>query len=482
MKKPIVWTIAARDPTGLSGIEVDLLTLRNFNLDVDSIVTAVILQHDCSIGGFCWAKAQPTIFEYVAVQWDVLQRKLKPDAIKIGMLGVPAIEKMIPFLKNYDGFVVLDPILPSSSDPKRHVENLVKLLPFVDVVTPNRLEAETIVNCSLTSYDMMRDAAHALIALGAKSVFLKGGDVNDRRFSQDYWTNGNVSFWLANHRAPRKIYHGVGCVLSSAIAACLALGYSIKDAVVIAKMVVNRSIRCALVIDSFSAKLFHDGWPENQEDIPFLSPQPLVQERVPFSPCKVGFYPVIDSSHWLEKLLPQGVKCIQLRIKNKPTRILEDEINYCIRLAKQYGAILFVNDYWQIAIRLGADGVHLGQEDLLAADIDQIYQAGLHLGISTHCYYEVARAHTLHPSYIAFGPIYATTSKDMPFQPQGITQLQRWRRTLSYPLVAIGGISLNRLSEVLATGVNGIALISAVTKAADPLAATRQFLTRINGI
>lgn len=203
------------------------------------------------------------------------------------------------------------------------------------------------------------------------------------------------------------------------------------------------------------------------------------RRSLPFKHYKTGFYPVIDSSLWVEKLLSYGVKCIQLRIKNASLPVLEEEIKRSVELAKKYAATLFVNDYWELAIDFGAAGVHLGQEDLQGADIEKIYQAGLYLGISTHCEEEVARALALKPSYIACGPIFPTTSKVMSFPAQGIAQLQHWQKTLHYPLVAIGGIALERLPEVLKTGVDGVSVISAITKARDPREAAQQFLTRI---
>ena len=326
---------------------------------------------------------------------------------------------------------------------------------------------------ALTSYQAMQAGADALLALGAKSVLITGWQDKEALFSQDYWTNGQESFWLATQRLPNKNCVGMGCMLSSAVAACLALGYTIKDALVIAKMYVTRAIRQA------SACLGSD-WPEDEQDLPYLASKPLSQLPRPFKRGQIGLYPVVDSSAWVEKLLPQGVKCIQLRIKNSPQTRVVAEIKRSVLLANQYAATLFVNDYWQLAIRLGAQGIHLGQEDLQGADIEQIQRSGLYLGVSTHCYYEVATAHALNPSYIACGPIYATTSKEMSFQPQGIQQLQRWRRTLHYPLVAIGGITSARLPEVLKTGVEGIALISAITQADNPLTATQQLLSQLN--
>src|SRR5262249_53219508 len=154
-----------------------------------------------------------------------------------------------------------------------------------------------------------------------------------------------------------------------------------------------------------------------------------------------------DSCDWLRKLLPLGVKTAQLRIKKLDGKELEDEIASAIELAKKYQCRLFINDYWELAVRFSAYGIHLGQEDLLKADIERIHSAGLRLGVSTHCYSEVARALALRPSYLAIGPIHATTTKEMKFAPQGIEALKRWRRTLRYPLVAIGGCILDNTHE-----------------------------------
>jgi hydroxymethylpyrimidine kinase/phosphomethylpyrimidine kinase/thiamine-phosphate diphosphorylase len=193
----------------------------------------------------------------------------------------------------------------------------------------------------------------------------------------------------------------------------------------------------------------------------------------------LGLYPIVDSIAWLHLLLPTGVTTFQLRLKNKKDLDIETEIKLGIALAKKFQARLFINDYWQLAIKYKAYGVHLGQENLLQADISAIYQAGLRLGISTHNDDEIKKALLIKPSYIACGPVFPTTSKKMLFGPLGVPQLQHWQQTLHYPLVAIGGINLENLSQVLATGVNGIAMISAITQADDPVGAAQEFLKRI---
>ena len=197
----------------------------------------------------------------------------------------------------------------------------------------------------------------------------------------------------------------------------------------------------------------------------------------PATPHKLGLYPVVDSVEWIARLLEAGVTTIQLRIKDLPDEQVEDDIAAAIALGKQYDARLFINDYWQLAIRHQAYGVHLGQEDLDVADLARIHQAGLRLGLSTHDDTELDRALAIQPSYIALGHIFPTQTKEMPSAPQGIEQLKRHLTRLTHiPTVAIGGISIERAPDVLATGVGSIAVVSAITQADDWREATRTLL------
>lgn len=195
---------------------------------------------------------------------------------------------------------------------------------------------------------------------------------------------------------------------------------------------------------------------------------------------QLGLYPVVDSVSWIERLLAAGVRTIQLRIKDLPDREAEDSVRKAIALGRRYRARLFINDYWRLAIAHQAYGVHLGQEDLEVADLQAIRQAGLRLGISTHDDAERERAVALRPSYIALGHIFPTQTKLMPSAPQGVAQLQRHLPHLQgIPAVAIGGISLARVPEVLATGVGSIAVVSAITQAADWRTATAELLRQV---
>ena len=186
----------------------------------------------------------------------------------------------------------------------------------------------------------------------------------------------------------------------------------------------------------------------------------------------IGFYPVVPTAAWVVRLLGWGVRTIQLRIKtadHTPAEI-SAQIIAAIEAGKAVpGAQVFINDHWQLALAANAYGVHLGQEDLDTADIETLRSADIRLGLSTHTPAELARAKAVQPSYLAIGPIYPTTLKVMPYEPVGLTRLAEWAKLAApYPVVAIGGISLERLPGVLACGVDGVAVVSAVTLAADP--------------
>ncbi|MDK9604502.1 thiamine phosphate synthase [Lelliottia wanjuensis] len=203
----------------------------------------------------------------------------------------------------------------------------------------------------------------------------------------------------------------------------------------------------------------------------------MVQPNFPTVPRRLGLYPVVDSVEWIERLLEAGVKTIQLRIKDQRDDEVESDVSVAIALGRRYDARVFINDYWQLAIKHQAYGVHLGQEDLETADLNAIRKAGLRLGVSTHDDMEIDVALAARPSYIALGHVFPTQTKQMPSAPQGLAQLARHIHRLGdYPTVAIGGISLDRAPAVLETGVGSIAVVSAITQAVDWQAATEQLL------
>jgi thiamine-phosphate pyrophosphorylase len=189
------------------------------------------------------------------------------------------------------------------------------------------------------------------------------------------------------------------------------------------------------------------------------------------------FYPVVDTLEWVRRLTGLGVGTVQIRAKDLGAEDALALVRDALAITRGTQTRLVVNDYWRAAIETGAEHVHLGQEDLAEADVPAIRAAGLTLGLSTHDEAELETALRHAPDYVALGPIYPTTLKAMRFGPQGLDRIGEWKRRLgSIPLVAIGGITLERGPGVFAAGADTIAVVSDVTQNADPEARVRDWL------
>jgi thiamine-phosphate pyrophosphorylase len=182
-----------------------------------------------------------------------------------------------------------------------------------------------------------------------------------------------------------------------------------------------------------------------------------------------AFYPIVDSADWVGRLAPLGVRLLQLRIKERSPAQVRREVRVALAVCRVRQVQLVVNDHWQIALDEGADFIHLGQQDLLAADLRAIRARGVRLGISTHDHAELDHALTRDPHYIALGPIYPTTLKAMPWAPQGLPRIGEWKRRVGRrPLVAIGGITLERAAGCFDAGADSVAVVSDVTRHPEP--------------
>src|SRR6195952_1808694 len=189
------------------------------------------------------------------------------------------------------------------------------------------------------------------------------------------------------------------------------------------------------------------------------------------------FYPVVDSVKWVARLTALGVGTIQLRAKDLNDSEALQIVSDALAITKGTATKLVVNDYWRAAVVAGAQHLHLGQEDLVDADLAAIREAGLTLGISTHDDEELATALRAKPDYIALGPIFPTTLKSMRFAPQGIPKITEWKKRIGdIPLVAIGGIKLEQAAEIFKAGADSIAVVSDVTQNAEPDARVRAWL------
>ncbi len=481
-RRPVAWSIAGSDSGGASGIQADLCTFKDLGVYCCTAITAVTAQNSFAVGHIAVTSKRA-----MAAQINALDSDFPADAIKVGMLASDGVAQTVcNYLDDYSGPVVFDPVIRASSGDALVSDDAMKmmrkrLLPRADVITPNRNEAGFLLGRKLQTIGDVETAAQDLIALGGRSVLITGGHfetVSGRCL--DYWCDATRGFWIGGRHINSVHSRGSGCTLSSAIAACLARGMAVEDALVLARAYVAKGLRYAVQMGSGPGAVAHMGWPDSIEDWPVVADSPEDFRSIPFPDCDrpLGLYPVVDSAKWVRRVLAAGADTVQLRIKNQTPENIKKEIRAAVEAVAGSDARLVINDYWREAIDAGAWGVHLGQEDLATANLDAIHSAGLRLGISTHSDWEVARAHAARPSYIAIGPVYATTSKDMLFAPQGLARLKRWVAMLGpqYTLTAIGGIGVSRAAGVLATGVGSCAMISAITEAADPEAVVAELV------
>lgn len=510
MSKPIVWTIAGSDCGGGAGIQADIQAITGLGGYACSVITAVTAQNSQDVDA-----VNPVSDEVLLSQLDSLAADMPATVIKIGLLvnqaQVTLVADKIRQYKDewaHHPMVVYDPVAMASTGQMLTEQDIVetvkeKLFPLVDVLTPNTQEVQTLTGIYLLGASAVKQAAAKLMSFGIGTVVIKGGHWDyPSGYCVDYCSiHKGVDFqhyWLASKTIRNPHTHGTGCSYSSAIATTLALGYPLRDAFTIAKAYINQGLKAAFRVGEGIGPVSHQGWPENLEDFPQVvefgstiaealeldtpDQKPLT---VGFNSCKqrIGLYPVVDSYHWIEKLLELGVKTIQLRVKkqHQTMAFIEQQIIESVKIGHRFKAKVFVNDHWQLAIKHGAFGVHLGQEDLATADLKAIKSAGLRLGISTHGYFEMLRAAQYQPSYIAFGAIYPTKTKDMSGQIQGVDRLAHYTKLFAdKSTVAIGGITEERAGEVAATGVGSIAVVTAITETDNVKSAVEAFQMYFN--
>lgn len=189
------------------------------------------------------------------------------------------------------------------------------------------------------------------------------------------------------------------------------------------------------------------------------------------------FYPVVPDSSWVLKLVPVGTKLIQLRIKDQQEAEVRRQVREAKAVCSQHGADLIVNDYWQVAIDEGCSWVHLGQEDLVDADVKAVRRAGIRIGVSTHDHAELDKGLAIDPDYVALGPIWPTVLKQMPWAPQGTERLAEWKKLIGdKPLVAIGGLTLERALLCLKSGADIVSVVGDIVNHADPIAQARAWI------
>ena len=258
---------------------------------------------------------------------------------------------------------------------------------------------------------------------------------------------------------------------AAVLQACRMLGFIEVDAQCVASAWQQQTQR----LGYFDAA----AWPDQPVD--FGMHQSRREEAFPICPARLGLYAVLPDAAWVGRMARAGVPTVQLRFKSEDSHAIRREVEQAVRAVEGTSSLLFINDHWQAAIDAGAYGLHLGQEDLTDAPLDTIRAAGLRLGVSTHGYAEMMVADRVAPSYLALGAVFPTTLKRMATAPQGLGRLQAYARLMkAYPLVAIGGIDLERMLAVAASGVGSVAVVRAITGSEDPEESAKKMIQMLS--
>lgn len=525
-KRPIVWSIAGSDSGGGAGIQADLATFSNLGCHGCSVITTLTAQSSVAV-----TLTEAVSEEMLLAQLNALLGDLPPKAIKIGLLANQAqLQQLCDWLARHlpDVPLVVDPVMVASCGDALSKSTATgaarldyrPLAALSTVLTPNIHELALLSRSDIHDFSSWQDAATCLANELPCHLLAKGGDfeagvarglAEDLLLFKDLPHSSGLhqrqGFVLASPRQASSNNHGSGCTLSSAIAAFLAHDWILPDALILAKAYINGALAQSYRVGTGPGPLGRPGaclaaelmpviWP--LEDYPWANPAQVLgapwlaaptsadavsakgvsAEGFKTLPHNLGIYPVVADVELLEALLKAGCRTIQLRLKQEvqPGSSAEQAIIRAIALGRQYQARVFINDHWKQAIAHGAFGVHLGQEDLSQASLEAIQGAGLALGLSSHGYFEALLALRRRPSYLALGHIFATKTKVMPSLPQGLARLGAYSETFGslLPTVAIGGIDEHNLDAVKHTGVANVAVVRAITEAAEPVTAFRR--------
>jgi hydroxymethylpyrimidine kinase/phosphomethylpyrimidine kinase/thiamine-phosphate diphosphorylase len=504
----LIWLIGGSDCSALAGIQADLATAQDLAVPAATILTAVTSQHNGAV-----LAVDPVTPAVLKSQLDALTATGQPlpAAIKIGLIADQAtLALLCDWLRRFKQqqpqiWIIVDPVqVASSGDALQRLSPsaLAPLLALTDVLTPNQPELRALTGVSAEADSGL--ALRLLFAAGVKAIWCKDGHGSGELLHEQLFLHPAVTqafkLWPAqalNNALPagtppsalqlEKLrisgrWRGTGCSFATALACALAQPMLLPDALVLASLYLQQ---CLQRPATARQQLQRDGWPLT------LPPEARLNLRGPlagaaltatgFTPLAQapGIYPVVGSFSQLFAVAAAGVRTVQLRLKTSDGAQLVQELRAAIAFGQAHQLQLFINDHWQLALELGAYGVHLGQEDLHDADLGALQQAGLRLGISTHGYLELLQAIQLRPSYIALGHVFATPTKDMPSIPQGLRLLARQQQlcqSQQIPAVAIGGINAAHLPALRAMGLSGAAMVRAVVDSADLSDTCRQLL------
>jgi hydroxymethylpyrimidine kinase / phosphomethylpyrimidine kinase / thiamine-phosphate diphosphorylase len=512
--RPIVWSIAGLDTAGGAGLSADQRAADALGVHLCPVAACLTAQNSQGVVGL-----YPVTTDVLNAQLHALSEDLPPRAIKTGLLGSVALIQLVaqwvdrlraqaPHGMDPHQFLplVVDPVLKASAGGAAFSNTPIIdayrqwLLPRATVITPNRREA--LVLAGLDANQTIDDWA-ALAAQprdqGTQAVLITGGDDPQGRWCMDWLDTPQAQGWLVAPRVDTPHHHGTGCTHATAVACALALGHVAADAAVLANVLTRQALAHAHPAGAGAGPVKTPAQPlwskPSQGGLPWpwlgigtalpWACDPQHQAFAPYTPPADGLYAIVPDTARLCDALNVGLRCVQWRDKQDLSALPQAQqaalLDAVLDQADAHPeARLFVNDHGEALLQAlarrhpapagrgpqaGHIGLHLGQEDLLTrpAGFLQRLRANaprLMLGLSSHSLWELARATGCGASYIACGPIQATTTKDMPWLPQGTDNLRWWVAHSPVPVVAIGGLlTPDDVAEVAACGPAAVCVV-----------------------
>lgn len=470
-------TIAGSDSCGGAGIQADIKTMSANGVFAMSVITAVTAQSTQGVFSI-----EDISSNMIKKQINVIFDDIDVNVIKIGMVSkkesINAIVESLREIRNLPP-IVIDPVMVSkngfnllSKDAKDAL--ISNLIPFATLITPNILEAEEITNERILTLDDMKKAAEAILSLGPKAVLIKGGHLKGDAIDVLY---DGIEFTIfEKERIENDNTHGTGCTLSSAIAANIAKGMSLKESVALAKEYVTNAIKHGFTLGKGIGPTHHFyKFYNNQGEFIVKKEKNKFDDLIENHKNKDEFdlkskkiYLItdyrLDFDILVEKVriaLECGIKIVQYRAKEKSTKDMCAEARVLKQLCHEYNAIFIVNDRVDIALVVDAHGVHLGREDMKISEAKKILGEGKIIGATAHNEKEALEAISEGATYLGVGALYKSKSKSNTVN-LSIETLQKIRKITDNPIFGIGGITENNINSSLRENIDGVAVISAI--------------------
>ncbi|KAI3902702.1 hypothetical protein MKW92_002500 [Papaver armeniacum] len=471
-KIPHVLSVAGSDSGGGAGIQADLKTCGARGVYCSTVITAVTAQNTIGVQG---VNLVPE--EFVAEQLRSVLSDMQVDVVKTGMLPSIGVVKVLRrMLKEYKvQALVVDPVMASTSGDVLANSSILaglweELLPMADIVTPNLKEASALLGgVKLTTVADMHSAAKSIHDFGPRHVLVKGGDLPASLDAVDVLFDGINFHEFRASRIQTRNTHGTGCTLASCIAAELAKGSPMLQAVQVAKHYVETAL-------NYSKDITIGGGPQGPFDhlLKLKHNFSSSSRRRGFSPDDLLLYAVMDSGmnkRW-GRSIPDAVKAaieggatiIQLREKEADTREFVELAKASLEICRSHGVPLLINDRVDVALASDADGIHVGQSDMSPRVVRSLLGPDKIIGVSCKTPEQALQAWSDTADYIGSGGVFPTSTKANN-KTIGLDGLKTVCLASKLPVVAIGGIGIGNVGSVMEIGVpnlKGVAVVSAL--------------------